>query len=309
MICNECNVICIGEKQLSDHTMDVHEGRTINCPHCEFKSFIKKDIRLHVSQAHKSKNIKSYKCSSCEFKSTHFVLLKQHIRTHYRQKIRCDQCSYKTERKNTMKLHKAMKHILNERFEQLLLNLGNSHKMLLKKHNLSIKSQLSFVCNFCELQLYGVQDVKAHGVCSLNNSSFTDAIEQKTLRGDLKSINNKKEIKDVKNEPKNANLKHDDDNQIEFDSLHKGIKPDLDIDEFEEGELVKVSKPRGRYAKNKRKVDEANALSITLSEVTEQLDIDEPNTPKDVITEEDVKHVEVKNTSKVLVLYSKKKLI
>ena len=256
--CNICSVIYVGEKQLSEHRLVVHEDRMINCPDCDFKSCVKKEIQLHENIKHPK--LKSYNCSICEYATSHFDVFKRHVRNHNITFIYCDECEYKTQTKRTMKLHKVLNHILNERFNKFLSNLGNSHKKLLNKHNLIINSELSFRCSLCQLKLKDAQDMKAH---QRHHIPRYQTLQKSNGKSQVSLKKETEELNSIAKENK--------------DPVNTHIISDPTISSFEEGEVVKAFKPRGKYAKNKINVDKAIALSSALSEVTEQLKEEKTN--------------------------------
>ena len=166
VMCILCNNICVGEKKLSEHTIEVHEGKMVNCPDCEFRSFVKKEMEMHIRNAHPKPKIKvlqqTHECPNCKYTSKFLSIINRHIQTHCKEFLYCDKCNYKTQRNNNMKMHKVLNHTLNDRFDKFASNLGNSHKILLKKHNLSLRSELSFRCTLCQFRITSLQELKEH---------------------------------------------------------------------------------------------------------------------------------------------------
>ena len=247
LICSQCDEVCDGEKKLSEHKLEIHEGRMVNCPDCNFKSYIKKEMKLHMTKNHPKLKTTTpqqiYKCSICEFTSTVVGVLNCHVRKHYRKFASCDKCYFKTQQKGNMKIHKVLNHILSERFDKFLLNLGNSHKKLLKKHNLDLCSTLQFRCNICQFKVISVQELKTHQRNHLKKSESKDNM-------DCIGFEKEKNICHLKMEPleqTSIDMKQIETNQEGNDPLTIEINSDLIITEFEEGELVKA--PQGRPKK------------------------------------------------------------
>ena len=99
-VCQECGVEVSPQKELEKHNRRFHDHREFDCDACG-KSF----EGLRRFKDHKRSHIlaQCYICS--EFLSK--AALSRHVKQHSMEYLYCDQCDYKTIRKDTLRQHMA----------------------------------------------------------------------------------------------------------------------------------------------------------------------------------------------------------
>ena len=120
----------------------------------EFKNLLK---NINAGQQHSTSKRKEYKCTSCEFKATRPMALKEHKLSKHtseeeRQKYlkKCPECDYTSVRVSCIKRHFE---IMHERktytCEWFGCDFVTQRKQLLKDHIRSVHQGMQFICDKC----------------------------------------------------------------------------------------------------------------------------------------------------------------
>ena len=107
--CEQCKYMTRYRHALKAHILAVHENIEHKCDYCDYKAKYYTNIQSHVKFAHK--NAEKLQCHLCEYQAKKQYLLDYHISgMHDKAMLHCDQCSFSTNWRNSLKKHEDYKH-------------------------------------------------------------------------------------------------------------------------------------------------------------------------------------------------------
>ena len=126
---------------------------------------------------------KTEKCSLCQFASSRLAFLNKHLLNIHGIKdhlFKCDMCGYETERSNTLKSHKEVRH-LNIRLSCDQCDFKARRKDDLKNHKVITHLGFTFDCNQCSFSIASKKSLKIHK--RMNHEDISCDICMKTFYG------------------------------------------------------------------------------------------------------------------------------
>ena len=173
--CDMCNHVSKTGNDLNRHIRDMHEeykGQVFKCEICSYQTYRKGTIVSHMQKKHKLGEIKqrcTYENCTWSTASTEPSWLRLHItRCHQSNEAKCfecDECSYKTLTKSSLKVHKALKHNIEVHwFACNVCTYRSKTKGMLQSHirNNHEDHTETFPCTMCNYQAKQKGNVKRH---------------------------------------------------------------------------------------------------------------------------------------------------
>ena len=139
--------------------------KKFKCTHCEFQTSHKMSLKRHIQAVHEGVK---FQCNFCDYQASQKSHLKQHIQSvHEGSKFICtcgDQFSYKSSlQKHRETFCKDIQHVHEGvKFECNFCDFQTSHKWSLKIHIESVHEGVKFQCNFCDYQASHKSNLKRH---------------------------------------------------------------------------------------------------------------------------------------------------
>ncbi|KAG8239407.1 hypothetical protein J437_LFUL017989 [Ladona fulva] len=111
----------------ADHSSD----RPLKCPHCDYRTSLKRYLRIH-SRKHTGE--KPYKCNNCEYSTCHYMEMKLHFTKHKGEKpLACAVCGFCTAKESELKKH-VSRHRFRRPFDCVACQFGADRGQDLAKH-------------------------------------------------------------------------------------------------------------------------------------------------------------------------------
>ena len=156
-VCQECGVEVSTQKELQKHNNRFHDHREFHCDACG-KSF--KGLRKFKDHRRSHILAQCYMCS--EFFSK--AALSRHVKQHSKERLHCDQCDYKTLRKDTLRQHMATHE--GPIFSCDQCPFTSSSQIRLEKHtkkdHKEKKPPVTHKCSWCDYKSKKKSDVAKH---------------------------------------------------------------------------------------------------------------------------------------------------
>jgi len=134
-------------------------GKRFACTVCEYKSKYKGDLKDHMRTHTKEK---PFACTACEYKCSQSNHLKKHMRIHTNEKpFACTVCEYKCSQSNNLKKHMRI-HTNEKPFACTVCEYKSSQRVSLQKHMRTHTNEKPFACTVCEYKCSVSSNLKKH---------------------------------------------------------------------------------------------------------------------------------------------------
>ena len=158
--CKICDKSFHYKQNLKVHIKRNHDKKIFNCDQCNFSaslnSFLKQHLLIHGDP--------TIKCEDCEYKTTRKSCLNRHRKIQHNQEIfSCSKCSYVCKTGTALSDHNRKKH--DETFQRLKCDqctYSTDRKDSLQKHIEGLHDNVGFPCYICEYQATRKQYLANH---------------------------------------------------------------------------------------------------------------------------------------------------
>ena len=197
--CKECKYEGTTQALLNNHRRFMHEQSSIKCswPHCEYEAK-RNRLKIHIRFRHEGK---SHNCPKCDYRGATLSLLKTHVEEQHTKSrlFKCEQCEHSSTNFGNLRKHKLYIHNRNRfncnhcEFKTITLGILNGHKKTMHKAYSDILPKLEekistfdenqrsknlFTCNICQKNLEGKSKHTAHKKrCSIKETVLNQCIK------------------------------------------------------------------------------------------------------------------------------------
>ena len=149
------------------HSMVLH-----NCSLCEYSSSKESALFKHLSRKHKInraivKRFDPHQCKLCEFSTRSIRSFEMHKSREHNEKFICNDCGYKVNTRENLKLHYERVHCHQKIIDLKLFHcaaceISYKSKLSLKQHDKTVHLQIRFKCSRCNYEATQKSHLNSH---------------------------------------------------------------------------------------------------------------------------------------------------